>query len=114
MIRSESKLDRDKVTFVFSRKITSFGRKEVFYMKKIGVVAIIVTDRAVAGTVQAVLSEFADIISGRMGIPDKVSGVCAISVVVEGETERISALTGKLGRIDSVNVKSAITAVEID
>lgn len=82
-------------------------------MKKIGVVAIIVTDRAVAGRVQAVLSEFADIISGRMGIPDKVSGVCAISVVVEGETERISALTGKLGRIDSVNVKSAVTAVEI-
>ena len=64
-------------------------------MKKIGVVAIIVTDRAVAGKVQAVLSEFADIISGRMGI-------------------RISALTGKLGRIDSVNVKSAVTAVEID
>lgn len=81
-------------------------------MDKIGVVAIIVTDRTVVPAVQSILSDNADIIRGRMGIPDKEKDIYAISVVVDGSNERISALTGKLGRVDAVNVKSALVSVE--
>ena len=83
-------------------------------MKKIGIIAIIVKDRTVANQIQCVLSDYADIIIGRMGIPEKEHNIHAISVIVEGENERISALSGKLGRINNVAVKSAVTSVELD
>ena len=83
-------------------------------MKKIGIVGIIVTDRGVAQEMQSVLSDFGDIIIGRMGVPDKANGINAIALIVEGSTEQISALTGKLGRLDSVSVKSAVTTVSLN
>ena len=76
----------------------------------LGVVGIVIErDRSVAEKVQTLLSENADLIMGRMGIPDKERGVYVISVIVRGTNERISALTGKLGRLENVKVKSAVT-----
>ncbi len=84
-------------------------------MARIGVVAIIIVgDRSIVPEVQAVLTDFADIIMSRNGLPDFAHNVFTISVVVKGSNERISALTGKLGRLSSVNVKSALTSVEIE
>ena len=83
-------------------------------MKRIGVIGIIVSgDKAVVLELQKILSEYADIISGRMGIPHKEANISTISLIVEGENERISALTGKIGRLPNVNVKSALSNVEI-
>ncbi|CCY04610.1 MAG: TM1266 family iron-only hydrogenase system putative regulator [Eubacteriales bacterium] len=84
-------------------------------MKRIGVVGIVIEgNRDVAMEVQKILSENGDIILGRMGIPDREDNISAISLIVKGESERISALTGKLGRLERVNVKSALTSVEIE
>lgn len=81
-------------------------------MKRIGVVGIVIEgNRDVAMEVQKILSENGDIILGRMGIPDREDNISAISLIVKGESERISALTGKLGRLERVNVKSALTSV---
>lgn len=82
-------------------------------MKKIAIVGVIITNRTIVPEVQSVLSDFGDIIIGRMGVPDKANGINAIALIVEGENEQLSALTGKLGRLDSVSVKSAVTSVEI-
>ncbi len=82
-------------------------------MKKLAIVGVIITNRAIVPEVQSVLSDFGDIIIGRMGVPDRANGINAIALIVEGDNEQLSALTGKLGRIDSVSVKSAVTAVEI-
>lgn len=80
--------------------------------QRIGVVGIVLKgDRTVAVEMQKVLSEFADIIIGRMGVPREEAN--AIALIVEGTQERISALTGKLGRFESLIVKSALTAFEI-
>lgn len=80
--------------------------------QRIGVVGIVLKgDRTVAVEMQKVLSEFADIIIGRMGVPRQEAN--AIALIVEGTQERISALTGKLGRFESLSVKSALTAFEI-
>lgn len=76
---------------------------------KIGVIGIIIEDRGVADRVQELLSANADLILGRMGLPDRESGVCVISLIVRGTNERISALTGKLGRLDNVKARSAVT-----
>lgn len=84
-------------------------------MKRIGVVGIVIEgNRDVAMKVQKILSENGDIILGRMGIPDREDNISAISLIVKGESERISALTGKLGRLERVNVKSALTSVEVE
>lgn len=84
-------------------------------MKRIGVVGIVIEgNRDVAMEVQKILSENGDIILGRMGIPDREDNISAISLIVKGESERISALTGKLGRLVRVNVKSALTSVEVE
>ena len=82
-------------------------------MKRIGVVGIVIEgNRDVAMEVQKILSENGDIILGRMGIPDREDNISAISLIVKGESERISALTGKLGRLERVIVKSALPSVE--
>lgn len=82
---------------------------------KIGVVGIIIEDnRKSANAVQSVLSEYGDLIVGRMGLPHLANGVCLISVGVKGSVEKISAMTGKLGRIPFVKVKTAVSDVEIE
>ena len=83
-------------------------------MQRIGVVGIVLqADKEQAKKVQDLLSQYADIIVGRMGVPIKEHNVNTISVIVKGSNEEISALSGKLGKLNGVSVKSAITSVEI-
>ena len=76
---------------------------------RVGVVAIVLDDITSSPLVNDILHDYAGIIVGRMGIPYKEKGVSVISIIVDGTTDAISALTGKLGKISGVNVKSAIT-----
>jgi len=78
--------------------------------KRIGVVGIVLDSPEVtAKDVNGVLSEFADLILGRMGLPYKKRSVSVISLIVEGTTDEIGAMTGKLGQIKNVSVKSLVT-----
>lgn len=82
-------------------------------MKRIGVVGIVVKgDRSVSVELQKVLSEFGDIIIGRMGVPR--GNISAISIIVEGTVERVSALSGRLGKLPELSVKSALTSFECE
>ena len=77
---------------------------------KIGVVGIIIEkDRIMVERVQKILSSFADVILSRTGLPDREREIYVISLIVRGSNERISALSGKLGRLNSVTVKTAVT-----
>ena len=81
---------------------------------RIAVIGIVIEkNRAAAVKVNEILSAYGDFIMGRMGIPNPEKEVFVISVIVKATNETLSALTGKLGRIDGVNVKSAVTNVEI-
>lgn len=82
-------------------------------MNRIGVIGIVVKgDRSVSLDIQKTVSAYADIIYGRMGIPHLEENVSTISLIVKGDNERISALTGTLGRIPGINVKSALNNLE--
>ncbi len=84
-------------------------------MKRIGVIGIVVSgDRAAVNQMQSILSDYSDIIVGRMGVPLHENHISAISVIVSGNNERITALTGKLGRLNNINVKSALTSIELE
>ena len=81
---------------------------------KVGFIGIIIEkDRAVAEKVNALLSLYGQYICGRMGVPDTKSGVFVISVVIKATNEVISALTGKLGRLDNVKVRSAVAECDV-
>ena len=81
---------------------------------RIAVIGIVVEkDRSAAERVNKILSEYGDYIVGRMGVPDKENHVFVISVIVKATNEIVSAIAGKLGRIENVTVKSAVTTVEV-
>jgi putative iron-only hydrogenase system regulator len=60
--------------------------------------------------VNEILSKFGDMIVGRMGIPYRERGISVIALIVDATTDELGALTGKLGQIPGVKVKSAVTA----
>lgn len=79
--------------------------------KRLGVIAIVIEDLEQAEQVNALIHEYNDLMVGRMGIPYKERNISVISLMVDGTTDRINALTGKLGRIGKVQVKSMLTKV---
>lgn len=82
---------------------------------RIGVVAVILErEREAAPEVNRILSEFAFCIRGRLGVPDPAHDLSVIALVVDLTTETLGALTGRLGRLDGVTVKSLLTSKSID
>ena len=80
--------------------------------KRIGTVIIYVGNRGAAPQLNEVLSHHADIIICRQGFPRQ--GYSLISVVLEGTTDRIGSLTGQLGRIPNIEVKSALLKAKLE
>lgn len=78
--------------------------------KRIGVIGLVIGNREeTAPAVNDLLTQFGDMIVGRMGIPYRERGLSVISIIVDGDTDRIGALTGKLGSLKGVRVKAALT-----
>jgi len=66
--------------------------------KRIGTITIIVTNRtSQAENVNAILSEFGDVIIGRMGIPYSSKNLHIIALIVHASTDDIGALDRKIG-----------------
>lgn len=77
--------------------------------KRLGVIGIVVEDLESVNQLNMILHEYSNLIVGRMGIPYRERGVSVISLIVDGSNDEISSLTGKIGRISNVSVKSALT-----
>ncbi|AUG57506.1 hypothetical protein HVS_07975 [Acetivibrio saccincola] len=74
------------------------------------VLGIVVNNREeTSRKINNILSDFGHIIVGRMGIPYKEKGISVISIIVDGTNDEIGALAGKLGNINGVKAKVAIT-----
>jgi putative iron-only hydrogenase system regulator len=82
--------------------------------KRIGVVAILITDPVAVPRLNDLLHEYGDLVLGRQGLPLREKGVHVISLIVEGSTDDIGALTGKAGKLSGVRVKSVLTAFRED
>ena len=82
--------------------------------KRIGVIGIVIDDpKQVTDRVNAIISNYGSIVIGRMGVPRHEAKVGVIALIIEGSTDEIGAMTGKLGNIPGVTVKSALTAKKI-
>lgn len=76
---------------------------------RLGVVGIVIEDRKrLAPLVNQILSEHGEIIAGRMGLPYKRRKVSVIALVVDGTTDELGSLTGKLGMLKGVHVCSSL------
>ncbi|HAS90885.1 MAG TPA: iron-only hydrogenase system regulator [Sedimentibacter sp.] len=77
--------------------------------KRIGVIGIVIEDTSQIAEVNRLLHEYSHIIIGRMGIPYREKGLNVISIIVDGTNDDIGALSGKLGKIKGLSVKSALS-----
>ena len=76
--------------------------------KRIGAVIILVDEAGDAGKINSIISDHSELILGRQGIPLRDRSTNVISLVLEGDTDRMGSLTGKLGRLPGVKVKSVL------
>lgn len=79
-------------------------------MKKIGVISAVLDDPIRTNQkFNDIVSDFQHIIKGRMGIPFTEEHISVISITVCGALDEINELTGKLGNIHGITVKTAIS-----
>ena len=76
--------------------------------RRIGTVLILVHSKENIHQLNDILSNHGEIIIGRQGISLKEKLVNIISLVLEGTTDEIGSLTGQLGRLKGISVKSVL------
>ena len=74
---------------------------------RVAVIGVIIEDPEAAGRINEILHEYGEYIIGRMGIPYRRRGIHIISLAVDAPQDGISALSGKLGRLEGVAAKTA-------
>jgi len=73
---------------------------------RIALIGIIVEDTDDIEMLNSILHEYGQYIIGRMGIPYRQKNVNVISVVIDASNDVISSLSGKLGMIKGITVKT--------
>lgn len=76
--------------------------------KRIGTITVFLLNTSAAPRVNDVISSCSDIVLARQGLPFKDRNTAVISLIVEGDVDRINTLTGQLGKIESVSAKTVI------
>jgi len=61
----------------------------------------------------SVVSDFKGIVRGRMGVPFEKEEISVVSVIVCGTLDEINSLTGKIGNIKGITVKTSLSKKEI-
>lgn len=78
---------------------------------RVAVMSIIVENGDSAETINAILHDYGQYIIGRMGIPYRQRGINIISIAIDAPQDVISALSGKIGKLPGVSVKTAFSHV---
>ena len=77
--------------------------------KRLGFVGVIVENREMcSGIVNEILSQFSDLILARTGLPNIKGDTSVITLVIDATTDELGVITGKLGNIKGVSVKSGL------
>jgi putative iron-only hydrogenase system regulator len=80
--------------------------------KRIGSALILVEENSEVSLLNDIISRHAHIIISRQGIPLREKKINLISLVLEGSTDEIGALTGQIGRLRSIRVKSLLIPIK--
>lgn len=74
---------------------------------RVAVISMIVSDMSSVEALNALLHNYNEFIIGRMGIPYRSKALNIICVALDAPQDTISALSGKLGRLKGISVKTA-------
>lgn len=81
---------------------------------RVAVMSIIVENPDSVAELNELLHTFSDYVIGRMGIPYREKNISVISVAVDAPQNDISALSGKIGKLKGVSIKTAYSGVVTD
>ena len=78
---------------------------------RVAVMSIIVENGDMVEKLNSFLHEYGEHIIGRMGIPYRKRKVSIIAIALDAPQNTISALSGKIGALKGVSVKTAYSSV---
>lgn len=78
---------------------------------RVVVMSVIVESGDSVEQINALLHEYSEYIIGRMGIPYRKRGISIISIALDAPQNTIAALSGKIGNLKNVSVKTAYSGV---
>lgn len=81
---------------------------------RVAVMSIIVENTEAVVTLNELLHQYGEFIIGRMGLPYHKKNINIISVAIDAPQNIISALSGKIGKLSGVSIKTAYSGVSAD
>lgn len=86
-------------------------KEEMDMDSRVAVMSIIIENQDAVEQVNAVLHEYGEYIIGRMGIPYRARKISIISIALDAPQDTISALSGRIGKMAGVSVKTSFSSV---
>ena len=74
---------------------------------RVAVMGIVVENTDSVERLNTLLHEYGSYIIGRMGIPYRARNINIVSIAIDAPQDVISALSGKIGNLDGISVKTA-------
>ena len=81
---------------------------------RVAVMGIVVENTDSVERLNTLLHEYGSYIIGRMGIPYRARNINIVSIAIDAPQDVISALSGKIGNLDGISVKTAYSTVQSD
>ena len=78
---------------------------------RVAVMGIIVEDITAVEALNSLLHEYGKFIIGRMGLPYREKNINIVSIAIDAPQDDISSLSGKIGKLKGVSVKTAYSNV---
>ena len=75
---------------------------------RIGAAIILIEEAESVDALNRIIADHSEMIIGRQGIPMRERDLSIISLVLEGTTDELGSLTGRIGRLPGVKVKSML------
>ncbi|MBQ7834223.1 MAG: iron-only hydrogenase system regulator [Ruminiclostridium sp.] len=79
---------------------------------RVAVMGIIVEDLNSTEALNAILHEYGKYIIGRMGVPYREKKINVVSIALDAPQDMISAMSGKIGKLSGISVKTAFSNVK--
>ena len=78
---------------------------------RVAIIGIIVENESSVESLNALLHEYGKYIIGRMGIPYRLKSINIISIAIDAPQDEISALSGKIGKLNGISSKTLYSKV---
>lgn len=78
---------------------------------RVAIIGIIVENNNPPDDLNVILHRYSEYIIGRMGIPYKKKSIGIISIAVDAPESVISAMSGQIGRLPGISIKTLYSKV---